>query len=173
MKGDYLRDMRVNDGVSLRGHVSKFDGDKVLITFPEINSSVWVWERNAHQDFFVRSTPPAVRRSYDALKYAAERQKAELEAEKKKRDAAETLLSGIRYNMEHLEVELTDTARLAMKLATMLSDTCDDMLADKIGGGYPKCCITAASRANNVAAGCLDALETIKLVMNHYEQRGE
>lgn len=84
MKNDDIRQLRVNDGVSLRGHVSKKDGDKVLITFPEINSSVWVWERNVHQDFFVRSTPPEERWSYNALKHAAEKMKAEIDALKEK-----------------------------------------------------------------------------------------
>lgn len=166
MKNDDIRQLRVNDGVSLRGHVSKVDGDKVLITFPEISNSLWVWERNVHQDFFVRSAPPEERRSYDALKHVCERQKARLEA-------AENLLHGIRYNMEHLEEELTGLALKATSHTTMLSEMCYDMIADKIGGGYQTNCCKNVGNAHKVAAGCLGALEKIKIVMMHFEEKQE
>lgn len=163
MKGDYIREMKCGEAVSLRGVLAAKDGDRVRVRFPEINASVWVWERNCHQEFFVRSAPPEVRWSYNALKHAAEKQKERLEA-------AENLLHAIRYNLEHLQVDLEGLALKAMRHTTSLSDMCEDMLADKLGGGYSTNCCRNVGNANKVAAGCLEALGTIRLIMHHFEE---
>lgn len=78
MRDDDIRNLHVGDEVVLRGTVTRNTIEKCLVSFPEINTSVWVWERNVHQPFFVRSCPPAVS-SYAAIRHECDRLKADNE----------------------------------------------------------------------------------------------